>query len=124
MSRAGGNSASAGLPRRWLNDRVRKFPTRMAWSNITLQRGVGLSRDLWDWYFSYIRGQGRRRDGLVMLLDDQRSPVMVWRFKRGLPVKWTGPNLVARSNEVAIETLEIAHEGLEVQAGPGLFGPR
>jgi phage tail-like protein len=111
-------------PEGGLNDRVRKFPTRMAWSNITLQRGVGLSRDLWDWYFSYIRGQGRRRDGLVMLLDDQRTPVMVWRFKRGLPVKWTGPNLVGRGNEVAIETLEITHEGLEVQAGPGLFGPR
>jgi phage tail-like protein len=109
-------------PEGGLNDCVRKFPTRMAWSNVSLQRGVGLSSDLWDWYFSYITGQGRRRDGLIMLLDDTGSAVLVWRFRRGLPVKWSGPTLTARGNEVAIETLEIAHEGLEVQAGPGLFG--
>ena len=111
-------------PEGGLNDRVRKFPTRMTWSTITLQRGVGLSRDLWDWYFSYMRGEGRRRDGLVILLNDQRTPVLVWRFQRGLPVKWTGPTLNAQTSQVAIETLEIAHEGLEVQAGPGLFGPQ
>jgi phage tail-like protein len=85
-------------------------------------RGAGLSPQLWDWYFSYIRGTGKRRDGLIMLLNDTREPVMVWKFKRGLPVKWTGPTLSGRGNEVAIETLEIAHEGLEVQPGPGLFG--
>jgi phage tail-like protein len=105
-----------------LNDRVRRFPTRMSWSNIDLQRGVGLTPELWDWYFSYIRGRGKRRDGLILLLNDQRSPVMVWKFKRGLPVKWTGPTLVGKGNDIAIETLEIAHEGLEVQPGPGLFG--
>lgn len=119
-----GTLQTQDYPEGGLNDRVRKFPTRMTWSNITLQRGVGLSRDLWDWYFSYMRGEGRRRDGLVMLLNDQRQPVLVWRFTRGLPVKWTGPTLNALTSQVAIETLEIAHEGLEVQAGPGLFGPR
>jgi phage tail-like protein len=111
-------------PEGGLNDRVRKFPTRMTWSNLTLQRGVGLSPDLWDWYASYIGGTGRRRDGLVILLNGQRSPVLVWRFIRGLPVKWSGPTLNAQTSQLAIETLEIAYEGLEVQAGPGLFGPQ
>jgi phage tail-like protein len=104
-----------------LNDRVRHFPTRISWDNISLQRGVGLTPDLWDWYFSYVQGSGKRRDGLIILQNDQRAPVMVWKFKRGLPVKWTGPTLMGRGNELAIETLEIAHEGLEVQPGPGLF---
>jgi phage tail-like protein len=105
------------------NDRVLHFPTRMTWGNITLQRGSGLSSEMWDWYFSYAQGRGKRRDGLIMLVDDERSPVVVWKFQRGLPVKWTGPTLTGRGNEVAIESLEIAHEGLLVQPGPGLFGP-
>jgi phage tail-like protein len=111
-------------PEGGLNDRVRKFATRMTWGNITLLRGVGLSRELWDWYFSYVRGEGRRRDGLVILLNDRREPVLVWRFTRGFPSKWTGPTLTAQGNQLAIETLEITHEGLEVQAGPGLLGPQ
>src|SRR5262245_60670188 len=55
-------------PEGGLNDRVRRFPTRMTWSNITLQRGVGLTRELWDWYASYLQGRGKRRDGLVILM--------------------------------------------------------
>jgi phage tail-like protein len=105
-----------------VNGGVLRFPTRITWTNITLMRGVGLSKDLWDWYSSYVKGTGKRRDGLIMLLNDQREHVMVWKFKRGLPVKWTGPTLTGRGNEVAIESLEVAHEGLEVQPGPGLFG--
>jgi phage tail-like protein len=132
VSPAAGFSECRGLEGTWqlqeypeggLNGGVRRFPTRIAWSNISLLRGVGLSSGLWDWYFSYINGSGRRRDGLILLLNDRRESVMVWKFKRGLPVKWTGPTLSGRGNDVAIETLEIAHEGLEVQPGPGLFGP-
>lgn len=105
------------------NNRVLKFPTRMTWSNITLSRGVGLSSEMWDWYADYYNGRGMRRDGLIVLMNDAREPVMFWKFKRGLPVKWTGPQLTGKGNEVAIESLEIAHEGLEVQLGPGLFSP-
>src|SRR5712691_11666309 len=98
----------------------RRFPGRIAWSNLTLQRGVAINRNLWDWFHSYAEGTGLRRDGLVMLLNDERDPVAVWKFKRGIPVKWTGPSLSGHGNEVAIETIEIAHEGIELQAGPGL----
>jgi len=105
-----------------VNDRVLKFPTRMTWTNITLSRGVGISPEMWRWFFSYAQGRGKRRDGLIMLLNDRRDPVVIWKFRRGIPVKWTGPTLSARGNEIAIESLEIAHEGLEVQPGPGLFG--
>lgn len=117
-----GNWQTFDYPEGGTNGTIRHFPTRVTWSHIILSRGVGISDELWDWYFSYIRGTGRRRDGLIMLLNPQRDPVMVWKFKRGLPVKWTGPTLSGRGNEIAIETMEIAHEGLEVQPGPGLFG--
>ncbi|WP_137148783.1 phage tail protein [Mycolicibacterium sp. CR10] len=106
-----------------LNDRIRKFPTRLTWGNITLSRGVGVSAEMWRWYSSFASGRGKRRDGLIVLMDSQRNPLLYWRFIRGLPVHWTGPTLNARTNELAIESLEIAHEGLDVQTGGGLFSP-
>jgi phage tail-like protein len=101
-----------------LNDRVRKFPTRLTWSNIVLKRGVGLAEDLWLWHSDYAAGKGKRRDGLIVLEDDVHVPLKVWHFARGLPVKWVGPAFNAKNSEVAIETLEIAHEGLDL-VSPG-----
>jgi phage tail-like protein len=77
------------------NDALRKFPTRTQWGNITLKRGVTADTGLWDWYYGFVRGRGRRRDGLIVLQNDLRAPVAVWRFCRGLPVKWTGPTMNA-----------------------------
>ena len=51
----------------------------------------------------------------ITLLDESRQPVMVWKFHRAWPCKWSGPSLNAKSNEVAIESLEICHEGLELE---------
>jgi phage tail-like protein len=92
----------------------RRFPTSAAWSNLRLKRGVALSRDLWDWYEEFVRGRGRRRDGVVFLQNDLHVPMKVWRFRRGMPVRWTGPALNAGDSRLAIEELEIAHEGLEL----------
>jgi phage tail-like protein len=97
------------------NDGVLKFPGRIGGANIKLKRGVGLSTDFWDWHQAYLNGTGKRRDGVIELLDDTASVVASWRFRRGLPVHWIGPNLVAGQSTVAIEELEIAHEGLSVQ---------
>jgi phage tail-like protein len=48
-----------------------------------------------------------------VLLDDQRNEVVRWNFREGWICKWEGPAFNAKSNDVAIETIEIAHEGLE-----------
>jgi phage tail-like protein len=98
------------------NDGVLKFPGRIAGNNIRLKRGVGVSPDLWKWHESYLRGQGKRRDGVIELLDDAGSVVSTWRFRRGIPIRWVGPGLIAGQNNVAVEELEIAHEGLKAQA--------
>jgi phage tail-like protein len=100
------------------NGFVHKFATRTSYSNITLKRGVVYQNDdLWKWHFSWVQGQGKRRDGLISLMDEGRNPLKVWKFKRGLPVKWTGPSLNASQSNVAIESLEIAHEGLQMEVG-------
>jgi phage tail-like protein len=94
-----------------VNDYVHKFMTRMTYANIVLKRGVGFSNELWTWHADYVQGRGRRLDGLIMLLNDFGLPVKSWQFVRGLPVKLVGPTLNATQSAVAIETLEIVHEG-------------
>jgi len=95
-----------------------RFPTRIAWTNIRLKRGAALSDDLWKWHYSFLEGTGKRRDGVITLQNDRHEPVKVWYFTRGLPVKWTGPALNAMQSQLAVEELEIAHEGLKLYS-PG-----
>lgn len=94
------------------NGHVLRFPTRVKWSNITLKRGIGLSTGLWDWHYDFAEGRGTRRDGVIVLLNDLRVPHSIWHFRRGLPVRYTGPTMNAQRSEVAIEAIEIAHEGV------------
>jgi phage tail-like protein len=96
-----------------VNDRVHKFPTRFSYANITLKRGVSFDATLRDWHLSLLRGQTQRRDGLIVLMNEQRAPVLAWKFERGLPAKYSGPTLNAGQSGASIETLEIAHERLE-----------
>jgi phage tail-like protein len=94
------------------NGRLLKFPTRVTWSNLTLKKGVGSGTALWDWHYGFSEGKGKRRDGVIVLLNDRHLPNNIWYFRRGLPVKYTGPSLNATQSSVAIESIEIAHEGL------------
>ena len=102
------------------NGAVLKFPTRITWSNITLKKGIGVGTELWDWHYGFAEGKGRRRDGIIMLLNDLRVPNNIWYFRRGLPVKYSGPALNATQNNVAIESIEIAHEGIHQMPSVGL----
>ena len=94
---------------------VRKMPGLKKFSNVTLKRGVVGDTTLWRWIKTVLDGQVQRADGTITLLDESRQAVMTWRFRRAWPCKWTGPTLNATTNEVALETLEICHEGLEVE---------
>jgi phage tail-like protein len=96
-----------------VNDRVHKFPSRFTFTNITLKRGISLDPALRDWHLNLLRGRTERRDGLIILLNELRLPMLAWKFERGLPVKYSAPTLNATTSEVAIETLEIAHERIE-----------
>jgi phage tail-like protein len=95
-----------------LNDRIRKFPTRLSWSNIVLKTGIGLGDDLWNWHAAYASGNGKRRDGVIVLENDLHVPLKMWQFTRGLPIRYSGPAFNARTSEVAIESIEIVHEGI------------
>lgn len=92
---------------------VRKLPGLNKFSNITLKWGISDDTDLWDWRNKAADGKVERRNGSIVLLDDAREEKMRWNFREAWPTKWTGPSFNATGNEVAIETLEIAHEGVE-----------
>ncbi len=94
------------------NGRSLIFPTRVKWSHITLKKGLAVGSELWNWHYGFVNGTGKRRDGIIVLQDDLRLPRHTWIFRRGLPVKYTGPSLNAGQSEVAVESIEIAHEGL------------
>jgi phage tail-like protein len=92
---------------------MRKLPGLTKFGNITLRRGVTQDLDLWNWRKSVVEGNTDRRNGSIVLLDEQRNEVVRWNFFNGWICKWEGPALNAESNDVAIESIEIAHEGLE-----------
>ena len=77
-----------------------------------VERMVSSGTALWDWHYAFTAGRGSRRDGVIVLLNDRQLPNNIWYFRRGLPVKYTGPALNATQSGVAIESIEIAHEGL------------
>ena len=94
----------------------RKLPGLTKYSNIVLKWGISNDFELWDWRKQAIEGTIVRRNGSIVLLDDEGEEVTRWNFINGWPAKWTGPTFNATANEVAVMTLEIAHEYLEKKA--------
>lgn len=104
------------------NGCVLKFPGRVSWGNVTLKKGVGAGTALWDWHYGFVEGKVKRRDGVIVLLNDLHVPNNIWFFRRALPLKYSGPQLNATQNIVAIEALEFAHEGIYQVPFVGLGG--
>ena len=95
---------------------VRKLPGLRKYSNITLKRGYTANLELWKWRKTTEDGQTARRNGAIILLDEARQPVLRWIFREGWIAKYEGPALNSTTNEAAIESIEIAHEGLTLEA--------
>ena len=93
-----------------------KMPGLRKFSNVTLKRGVIKSdNDFFKWLSTIKLNTVERRDLTISLLNETHEPVMVWKIHNAFPVKVEGPQLKASGNEVAIESIELAHEGLELQ---------
>lgn len=91
----------------------RKLPGMTKYSNIVLKWGMTDDVQLYQWHRDVVRGEVRRRNGSIVLLDRRGQEVARWNFFNAWPSKWDGPDLTAEGNDVAIETLELAHEGVE-----------
>jgi len=94
-----------------------KMPGMHKFSNITLKRGsVAGDSDFYKWINTINLTLADRRDIIISLLNETHSPVLTWKAKNTFPVKLQASDLKADGNEVAIETLELAHEGLSLVA--------
>ena len=93
---------------------VTKLPGLKKFGNITLKRGFTNSKELWEWRKAVLQGKTERQSGSVVLLNEAREPALRWNFREAWPRKWEGPAFNAKTNDVAIETIEMMHEGLEL----------
>lgn len=93
-----------------------KMPGMQKFSNITLKRGVFQGDyNFYDWVESISNERvGNRRDVVVSMMNEKHEPVAVWKAVNCFPVKISASELKSDANEVAIETLEVAHEGLSL----------
>ena len=95
---------------------VRKLPGLVKYSNITFKRGVVDAIEFFTWLNEINQGKitPERKSVIVRLFDDsnQDTPVAEWKLVRAFPCKYVGPDLKGASSDVAIESIEFAHEGL------------
>jgi phage tail-like protein len=94
------------------SDVTHKLIGPLKWKNIVLKQGFGGSTRLYDWYRSFTPQSPMRVNGSIVMLDAAGLELARWQFVRGFPVKWEGPDFDASGNDIPIETIEIAHEGL------------
>ena len=93
-----------------------KMPGLHKYGNITLKRGIFASdNDYFTWLNSVKLNTIERRDLLISLLNENHEPVVSYKVKQAWPVKIQAPDLKSDANEVAIESIELAHEGLMIQ---------
>lgn len=92
----------------------RKLPGLVSYSNITLQRGITNNDELWKWRENLMKGNRDRREVSIVLLDEKAQEKIRWNLTNCWPSSWKAPDFNATSDEVAIETLELAHEGIKV----------
>lgn len=101
-----------------LNNYVHRLPGRVKLApNIVLKRGLATS-ELWQWYYDVLQGQVtrgkiKRQNFSIILNGIDGAPPIRWNVMGALPVKWTGPSFKTDANEVAVETIELIHQGFE-----------
>lgn len=91
---------------------VHKLPGLVTYANITLRWGITDDPSFWQWRLSAMEGDVQRKNGSIVLLDESGQEKLRWNFREGWPSAWVGPTFNATGNEVAIEAVEIAHEGV------------
>lgn len=98
-----------------VNHKTHKRPGQARWENIVLRYATTASTYLLQWRDAYLREQwSDRRSGTITLKDNAGEPIRSWSFINAWPVSWEGPQFNSGQSELAVETLELAHEGLTV----------
>ncbi len=91
-----------------------RLPGRVHFSNLTLRTGVTASRSLYDWWKTVLNGGTQRKNLSIILLGEDATEVKRWNVFNAWVCKYEGPSLNAKGSEVAIESVEIVNEGIEL----------
>ncbi len=95
-----------------------KMPGLQKFSNVTLKRGVFKNDNkLWDWFNNIKMNTVNKKTVTINLLDETKNPVMTWTLSNAWPTKIQATDMKADGNEVAVESIEISHEGLTIATG-------
>ena len=94
---------------------TRKIPGLAKYANVVLSRGLTDSRDLYDWWNAIVSGKADRRAASIVLLDAERNPVRRWGLREAWPARYAVSTLDAATSGVVVETLELAHEGFDLE---------
>ncbi len=98
-----------------LQQNVRKLVGLRKYANLTLKRGYTPDNSLWTWYRNIMNGQPDRRNVTIVLMNEAREPVMRWHAENAWINKIEGPSFKASGNEVAMESVDLVHEGLTLE---------
>lgn len=99
------------------NDFTYKLGGHVKFENIVLKKGIGYDRDLWNWFsVGLYDGKVKRKNISIILGNGEHKRAKQWDVYHAYPVKWSGPELDAKTSDVAIETLELAHHGFTLSA--------
>lgn len=96
---------------------VRKLAGLTKFDNITLKRGIISNKnEFFEWIDKTIKGKvPERRSVSISLLNEEGSPAVTWKVTKAWPVKVEGPSFNSTGNDVAVESIELAHEGFTVE---------
>jgi len=95
-----------------VNDFVHQLPTGAQYTNLTLKKGL-VDHTLLQWHRNAVHGDIQRRNLRVVILDQKGIEAQAWEVKDAFPVQWQGPELRADQDAVAVETVELSHQGIE-----------
>lgn len=88
-----------------------KLPKSTKFSDITFKRGI-TDWDLYNWYLDVIYGNIIRKNGSIILRDQEKNELLRWDFYEAYPIKWEGSTFSSSGNSIATETLVLTHHGL------------
>jgi phage tail-like protein len=97
-----------------VNDFVHRLPGRTKSTNLTLKRGITTTNEFFKWYSDLAQGRIKTKNISIVMYNVTGLELVRWNLINAYPVKWVGPQLKAHDSTAAVETLELAHERLEL----------
>ncbi len=98
-----------------VNNYVHILPKNAKYQNIVLKKGIAYSSAMWDWMKDVAGGIIKQRNGRIILMDYNGNEIWYWKFQNAYPVKWTGTDLSSTGDKPFIETMELAHTGIQME---------